>query len=243
MRWLRRGMENGKEDAAETSIEGVETMRRLLIASLASAALAMGTAQAREPARASEPARSGEPERPVTQNNPNATDVATTPLTDLNLRKGEIPPLLTQAVEKPYDLDGLVRCPQIAAAIGELDAILGDDVDISALTGNGITVGRVAQSVVGSLIPFRGVIREVSGAAEHQRRLQTAIYAGIARRSFLKGVGQARGCRYPARSAPPEVIAQRAAEAEQARNRGGNTTRTSAGSPPRTGSQQQQGAK
>src|SRR5689334_14758325 len=116
-------------------------MRTLMIASLALAALAAGTAQAGEPARNSapartaEPAKTAEPEKPVTQDNPNATDVATTPLNDLNLRKGEIPPLLTRAVEKPYDLTGMARCPQIAAAIGELDAVLGDDVDISALTG------------------------------------------------------------------------------------------------------------
>jgi hypothetical protein len=30
--------------------------------------------------------------------------------------------------------------------------------------------------------------------------MQAAIDAGIARRAFLKGYGQARGCRYPARA-------------------------------------------
>jgi hypothetical protein len=68
--------------------------------------------------------------------------------------------------------------------------------------------GRVAQSVVGSLIPFRGVIREISGANAHDRALREAVIAGVARRSFLKGIGQARGCRYPARSATLEVFNQ-----------------------------------
>ena len=41
-----------------------------------------------------------------------------------------------------------------------------------------------------------------------------ALYAGSVRRAFLKGVGQQRGCAYPARSATPEVIAALAAQRE-----------------------------
>jgi len=39
------------------------------------------------------------------------------------------------------------------------------------------------------------VIREVSGAASAQRALQAAIAAGFARRGFLRGVYQTRGCK------------------------------------------------
>ncbi len=157
-------------------------------------------------------AQSGEPGKPVTDKDVGAGEVAQTPVTDLNLKKDELPPLLIAAVQRPYTLRELTGCQQIAAAIGELDAVLGDDVDLPQIDGRRTSPGRVAQSVVGSFIPFRGVIREISGASERERQLQTAVLAGVARRSFLKGIGEARKCRYPARSATPEVFAARMAE-------------------------------
>lgn len=158
------------------------------------------------------PAFAQEAERPITDRDVSATDVATTPVTDLNLKKDEIPDLLIEAQKRPYATTGLGRCNQIAGAIGEFDAILGDDIDLPQGQPRRMSAGRVAQSVVGSLIPFRGVVREVSGANKHERMLQAAIQAGVARRAFLKGFGQARGCRYPARSATAEVFAQRTAD-------------------------------
>jgi hypothetical protein len=184
------------------------------------AALASVPAIAREP---DQPAA----QRPVTQRDVSAGEVAATPVTDLNLRKGEIPPLLAAAGEQPYTLQGLATCQQLAAAIGELDAVLGDDLDTPKDGERRTSPGRLAQSVVGSFIPFRGVIREVSGANSKQRELQAAILAGVARRSFLKGTGQARGCRYPARSVTPDIYAQQLAAIE-ARKRTGNSRGTPA---------------
>ena len=160
------------------------------------------------------PVLAAEPDKPVTKKDVTAGDVAATPVTDLNLRKGELPPLLIAATQRPYNLSGLGTCQQLAAAIGELDAVLGEDLDVPQLGERRTTPGRVAQSVVGSFIPFRGLIREVSGASSRDKELQAAIWAGIARRSFLKGVGEARGCRYPARSVTPEFYARRMAELE-----------------------------
>lgn len=164
------------------------------------------------PALAADPDKPATPEKPVTQRDVSAVDVATTPVTDLNLKKDEIPALLLAAQERPYTLSGLSRCPQIAAAVSELNAVLGDDIDLPQDSKRRVSTGRVAQSVVGSLIPFRGVIREISGANQQERMFQAAIQAGFARRSFLKGYGTARGCRYPARSATLEVYNQRASE-------------------------------
>ncbi|MCK9543636.1 MAG: hypothetical protein M0R03_16580 [Novosphingobium sp.] len=154
-------------------------------------------------------------ERPITDRSPNAVDVAATPVTDLNLRKDEIPAVLISAQERPYTTANLARCSQIAAAVGELDAILGDDVDLPRADGKPVNPGKVAQWVVGSFIPFRGLIREISGANDQERRIQQAIYAGIARRSFLKGLGEAKGCQYPARSVTPEIWAQKSEEAQK----------------------------
>ncbi len=157
------------------------------------------------------PSPAREPDKPVTANDPTARDIAETPIEDLNLKKGHIPPVLAAAVQRPYALAGLGSCQQLAAAIGELDAVLGEDVDLPQSGGSHTSAGRVAQSVAASFIPFRGVIREVTGASARKRELEEAIYAGVARRAFLKGAGEARGCAYPARSVTPGVFAERMA--------------------------------
>lgn len=163
------------------------------------------------------PAPAPAPSRPITDQKVTAVDVVATPVDDLNLRKGKIPPLLEAAIADPYDLDGLKTCAQISAAITQLDSVLGLDRDIPQDRAEKLSVGRVAQSAVGSFIPFRGIIREVSGANSHQRKVNDAVEAGIARRSFLKGYGQARGCAYPAREVTPAALA--ALEAQAARDK------------------------
>jgi len=164
-----------------------------------------------KPAESKPAAKPGEPEKPMTDRDASPGDVAMTPLSDLNLKKGEIPPLLLRAEEDAYALEGLRSCGQIAAAVGELDAVLGDDIDVAAAKGRVFRPGNLAQEVIGAFIPFRGVIREVSGANAQDRKVQAAVYAGTARRAFLKGVGQQKGCRYPARSAQLEDIAAKLA--------------------------------
>lgn len=197
-------------------------MNRRIRASLSAVALATMLGAAAQPALArgepetAERAKEEKPREPVTNRDVSAVDVAATPMTDLNLRKDEIPQILIDAQTNPYTLNGLGRCAQIAAKVGEFNAVLGDDIDLPQVTGKRISAGRIGQWVVGSFIPFRGVIREISGANDQQNRLQAAIQAGVARRSFLKGVGEAKGCRYPARSATREVWDQRAAELNKA---------------------------
>lgn len=136
---------------------------------------------------------------------PDAKDVAETPLRDLNLDKPHIPEVLVQAAAAPYAVAGLGRCAALVREIAALDAVLGADYDIADGNGNHrLSPGRIAQSIVGSVIPFRGVLREVTGAAKNERELQAAYTAGMVRRAFLKGWGLGRGCTYPARPKPAE---------------------------------------
>jgi len=157
--------------------------------------------------------------QPVGDRDPDAVDVAKTPVTDLNIDKQEIPALLIKAAQRPYDLKGLNRCAPLIDAVEELDALLGPDLDLPQETRDRLNAGRLGKSVVGSFIPFRGLIREVSGANEHERKVRAAVQAGLARRGFLKGIGQSRGCRYPGRPATranvAEWMAQKQAEAER----------------------------
>lgn len=143
----------------------------------------------------------------VTDRTPNVADVAMTPLSDLNLARDPIPPILLWAQENPYANDGMADCANIRSGIGDLDAVLGDDVDAESDEDRRLTVTGVAQSAVGMFIPFRGIIREISGANSHEYKFRQAIAAGLMRRSYLKGLGEARECSYPARPMPPEMLA------------------------------------
>ena len=173
-------------------------------------ALVLAAALATAPAGAKTPP--AEPEKPITQKDVTPVEVVATPVTDLNLRKGEIPQVLLDAQFNPYATSGMTSCNRIASAVTALDTVLGDDLDITADSNVKPQAGRVAQSVVASFIPFRGVIREISGASAQQRKVNEAILAGSARRGFLKGLGMQRGCHYPAHPATPEIAARRLAQ-------------------------------
>lgn len=146
---------------------------------------------------------------PVTDREPGVRDVATTPITDLNLAQDPIPPVLLAAKEAPYLSEGISDCAAIGGAIAELDQVLGPDLDIAQSERDRISAGRIAKSAVGSLIPFRSIIREISGAADHQREFEAAILAGAMRRAYLKGLGQQMGCAYPARPAFARVMVRK----------------------------------
>lgn len=156
------------------------------------------------------PALAGQEDKAITARDPDAMDVAKTPIDDLNVgRDGEIPPILVKATTEPYALAGLGKCRQIAGAIQELDEVLGPDIDLPAAERDRISAGRVGKWVVASFIPFRGLIREVSGANAQDRKVNAAIQAGLTRRGFLKGMGASKGCRYPASPAPASVVQAR----------------------------------
>ncbi|WP_210413435.1 hypothetical protein [Altererythrobacter sp. TH136] len=138
---------------------------------------------------------------------PDVEDVAMTPLNDLNLAREELPAVLEAAAVDPYASTGLTDCRAIEAAIADLDLTLGPDLDVSRVQGDRLSTGRIAKSVVASFIPFRGILRELSGAADQERALQSAIYAGAIRRGYLKGLGEQKGCAYPARPAFTRTVA------------------------------------
>lgn len=135
----------------------------------------------------------------VTDNSPSAGDIAMTPIEDLNLKKDPIPAVLLAAAQSPYANPGLKKCSQIREEIAGLDAVLGEDFDTAAQPSRKLTAGKVALGLVTGLIPYRGIIRQLSGAADHEFQFKQAISAGLMRRAYLKGLGEATKCPYPAR--------------------------------------------
>lgn len=115
----------------------------------------------------------------------------------------EAPAKLVAIQDNPYSLAGLGKCSAIIREVTELNDVLGADVneqvDKDRAKKREETAGRVAGTVAGGIIPFRGLIGEVTGANAERRRYAQAVYAGTVRRGFLKGVGLERGCKAPAR--------------------------------------------
>jgi hypothetical protein len=136
-------------------------------------------------------------------------DAVAAPLEDLNLKQTQIPAVLSRAVADPYDVQGLGRCEGLAGEIGRLDAALGPDLDEApppdqrsrgkkvADAAWGAGVGEV-RNTTQNVLPFRGWIRRLTGAAKHDRAVQAAIRAGAVRRGYLKGVGMRMNCAPPA---------------------------------------------
>ncbi len=103
------------------------------------------------------------------------TQAVTTPLSDLNLVRAEIPPVLQAALKAPYAVPLEKTCTAYATQIIALDAALGADLDSPATANNPSLIERGASaagdaalgSVRGAVegaIPFRGWIRRLSGA-------------------------------------------------------------------------------
>ena len=137
---------------------------------------------------------------------------AQAPLRDLNVIRTQVPQVLIEALADPYARPNTRKCPELVAMILPLDDALGADIDVPASEeeqsmvqrGRPIALGAMA-SMASDVIPFRGVVRQVTGAAKHDEYVLAAILAGTARRAYLKGLGEARGCKPPA--TPSHVLA------------------------------------
>lgn len=111
------------------------------------------------------------------------------PMRDLSIVRDQAPPALLRAVAQPYDRDEVKTCPQVIHEIAELDAALGPDLQPGAKPGSSLSVSGLAGDVIGGAIglPFRGILRQVTGAEQHDKDLRAAVLAGMVRRGFLKG--------------------------------------------------------
>ena len=173
------------------------SLKRTVAIGLAAAILACGAAapvlaQVKPPATPDEPGgRWGEAKK-------KAVDIGSQPVRDVGMSKREIPPILEKAYSDPYSLKGLKSCRALATEVTELNGVLGADYEV----GNEYTenrAGKLAEAggktIINSIIPFRGLVREVTGAAPNDRRLNAAVDAGLARRGFLRGVHLKQGCK------------------------------------------------
>lgn len=132
-------------------------------------------------------------------------DAATVPLSDLNIVRAPIPPVLAEAQKRPYAAPRELSCTALAADVKALDEVLGADLDTPVTTANPSLIERgitlATNEAVGSLrgaaegvVPYRKWVRKLSGAERYSQDVAAAIAAGTVRRAFLKGQFSARGC-------------------------------------------------
>ena len=154
----------------------------------------------------------------TSQQKSSVTTAATTPLSDLNVVRADIPPLLDEARHAPYAMPANTSCEALAAAVDALDDVLGPDLDAPrskdrpSLLERGATVA--GNEAVGALkgaaqdvVPFRHWVRQLTGAERYSNKVAAAIIAGTERRSFLKGLRTAYGCPAPVPDPPVDAAA------------------------------------
>jgi hypothetical protein len=125
---------------------------------------------------------------------------ATRPLRDLNLMKPKVSPELAAIMAYPYAVGGLRNCRQLNGEVNRMTELVGPDVDDPGLLGKKgrSPVERLfdsAEGITGSLVPGQGIIRQLTGANKAARLAAASRLAGQFRRSYIKGVMKARGCR------------------------------------------------
>lgn len=145
-------------------------------------------------------------------------NAATAPLSDLGIRKAEIPAVLEKAQDNPYKMPAGLSCVAIAHELRELDTALGPDYDAQAAAAKqeeslmdkasdlaeDQAVGAVQRTAEG-LLPFRSWIRKLSGAERYSKHLAACIKAGAVRRAFLKGLAVSQHCTLPDIPATPTL--------------------------------------
>ncbi|MDD3837339.1 MAG: hypothetical protein PHG43_05835 [Phenylobacterium sp.] len=119
----------------------------------------------------------------------------------LGLVGPQTPVLLRDIAQAPYAAPDPRTCETIARELAGLDAVLGPDVDVADADGED-QIGEWARGAVRGLVPYRGVVRFLTGAGRRERELAQAVLAGTARRGYLKGLRESLACPFPAPARP-----------------------------------------
>ena len=169
-----------------------------LVLTAACALMVASGAQAQS--RTEAPEKKDAPETPskFDETRKQAVEIGSQPARDLGMAKREIPPVLEAALADPYGLKGLKTCAQLGAAVRSLNEVLGPDYAPGGEYREN-RAGKLAaaggKTVINSIIPFRSLVREITGAAPADRHMNAVADAGLARRGFLRGVQYKQRCK------------------------------------------------
>ena len=129
------------------------------------------------------------------ENPDNVEGALMTPAQDVGLSKIKVPRYLTE-LQNPYATRPS-DCAEMRSEIATLNDILGEDLDVpedEAERREQIALHTAGDTVSSVLIPFRGVVRAISGASSNERKAREAYQRGLVRRGYLKGLSGQMGC-------------------------------------------------
>ena len=111
---------------------------------------------------------------------PDATEVAKTPLRDLNIDGRDIPEVLQVAVRDPYATAGMDKCDALVTEIAALDSELGADYDIALDDGSHgqIWSQRHFRNVSVPLALFRDVFHDPESRLSITTRAGPRVFRG-----------------------------------------------------------------
>ena len=165
-------------------------------------------------------AQSSATDRAIHQSQDGFSDAALSPLEDINLKRAAIPEEFKD-IRNPYAVDPETSCETIAKEVTTLDSLLGRDWDVPppdkkglndrAADGASTAFLDAVSSGASGIIPYRGIVRTVTGANSQATKVRKAYERGSHRRTFLKAIGLMKGCAYPAAPLPlpeedPKVV-------------------------------------
>lgn len=126
----------------------------------------------------------------------------------------DIPAVLKAVAADPYKAPAEPACETIPAELKTLDDVLGPDADAAPGKSRPRAVrwaGDWAGGAIRGLVPYRGVVRFLTGAGDKDKALTRAAMAGAARRGFLRGLEANMQCAAPT---PAVAAAQAGTQAE-----------------------------
>lgn len=138
------------------------------------------------------------------------------PFRDLGILRPRPEDALRHAAAAPYSAPAVapsdpLYCDAIDGELASLDVVLGTDIDTQ--TQRRRTAGSMASGALSNAIgdvidlPYRSVIRRITGAERRDRQYQAAIQAGMVRRAFLKGL-RLRDCVDQQHAPAPQMTAE-----------------------------------
>ena len=157
----------------------MRTTLSLLVVSLALCGFGAAAAQAPRGDARPAPAEAQPSNKVQTTSEANSESVvgaAKAPLRDLNLIRTQVPDILIQALADPYARPKTKKCQELVNLIRPLNDALGADLDVPPTAeeqnlyqrGRPMALGAMA-GVASDVVPFRGVVRQLSGAARHDQ--------------------------------------------------------------------------
>jgi hypothetical protein len=126
-------------------------------------------------------------------------EIGSQPARDVGAIQAGNPADPEKALGDPYSLKGLKTCAQLSTEVRKPQRGAGRRLRHRQRGPKENRAGKLAEAggktIINSIIPFRSLVREVTGAAPADRHMNAVVDAGLARRGFLRGVHYKQKCR------------------------------------------------